>query len=480
MWIDDPKWISRLKSQPVDLEAVLDRVLAAVAEDLDAERATLFLHDEVRGELVGRIGSLPEVAEIHLRVGEGVAGFVAERGEPMVVPDAQASEELARRIDLETGYRTRTLLTVPIFHEERLLGVLQALNHRPGPFDALHLPGGERWAERIARLLADTSLRDLLSPDRRGPLVFRFNGIVGSSAAMRAALDRAARAAATDATVLIRGESGTGKGLVARAVHVNSPRRDGPFVTIDCAALPADLIENELFGHVRGAFTGADREAPGKVEGADGGTLFLDEIGDLPGAVQGKLLRLVQERRWFPVGGTTERTADVRLVTATRRDLEAQVADGRLREDLYYRLRVVEVELPPLRARGHAELDQLIDHLLARAAERHGRRARLGSDARRALHGRAWRGNVRELEHCLEAAVVLSPGPLIRPESLPAERRGPRAETAEPVAAADVRPLREVERTYCLRAVEACGGNRTEAARRLEIGRNTLARKLDG
>ena len=295
------------------------------------------------------------------------------------------------------------------------------------------------------------------------------------ASSMRAALERAARAAPTDATVLVRGESGTGKELVARAVHVNSSRADGPFVKVDGAALPDRLIENELFGHVRGAYTGADRAAAGKAAAADGGTLFLDEIGELSGVAQGKLLRLVQDRTWYPVGGTQEQTADLRIVAATSRDLERAVADGTFRQDLYYRLRVVEVELPPLRERGHGELDHLIDALLAAARRVHDRPVvELSREARGSLHAHDWPGNVRELEHCLESAVVLTPGLTIRASALPL----PRLEGATLDRPIDVLPLKEMERRYVLAVVEACGGNRSDAARRLGIGRNTLLRKL--
>ncbi len=480
MWIDDPKWISQLAAEPVDLEVALSRIVDRVAREVGAERATLFLLDRARGELVGRIGDLPELAEIRLRVGEGIAGTVAARRRSMNVGDAWRSPEFARRIDLETGFRTRSLIAAPILDpDERLLGVLEAVNHAAGDFSEVEEATLTRIAAKLAELLGATSLRRQLVQEQPPPLAFRFNGIVGTSMGMRTALDRAARAAPTDATVLIRGESGTGKELVARAIHVNSKRADGPLVKVDCAALPAELIENELFGHVRGAYTGADRSTPGKVASADGGTLFLDEIGELPAAVQGKLLRLVQERTWYPVGGDREHSADVRIVAATRRDLEDEVAAGRFREDLYYRLRVVEVELPPLRARGHGELDRLIDHLLFEACRRHDRPGlALSDEARRALHAQRWPGNVRELEHCIEAAVVLAPGSVLRPETLPTPRKlGPPSASPDE-GLGELLPLREMERRYVARVVEACGGNRSKAARLLGIGRNTLARKL--
>ncbi|MCA9571867.1 MAG: sigma-54-dependent Fis family transcriptional regulator, partial [Myxococcales bacterium] len=265
---------------------------------------------------------------------------------------------------------------------------------------------------------------------------------------------------------------------IARAVHHNSGRRSGPLVKVDCAALPEGLIENELFGHEKGAFTGADARSEGKVHAARGGTLFLDEIGELTLPVQGRLLRLLQDRTFLRVGGTKPEAADVRFVCATHVDLERKVAEGAFRQDLYYRLRVVEIELPPLRARGHGDLDRLVDHFLFELCRRHGRPAmRLTEEARQALHAWSWPGNVRELQHCLESAVILAPSASIGPESLPL---GPRA--SEPVGerfSVALSRLEDVERAYVRWALDQHDGNKSATATALGIGRNTLQRKLE-
>ncbi len=474
----------------VDLDALLQAAIDEVARRLEADRGTLYLVDHARGELVSKVAHLPELPEIRLRVGEGVAGWVAETGERVNVPRGTSDPRFAPRIDEQTGYSTRSMLAAPVRAPggAAVIAVLQLLNKSRGrTFD----PGDERLllalAEDVGALLARTSLAGQLRPEHGRPLAFRFNRIVGDSPAMQAVFDRTARAARTDATVLVRGESGSGKEAIARAVHYNSPRRDGPFVKVDCAALPAGLIENELFGHEKGAFTGADRAADGKVQAAAGGTLFLDEVGELPLTVQGKLLRLVQERTFLRVGGARPQEVDLRFVSATHRDLEAEVAAGRFRQDLYYRLRVVEIEVPPLRARGPADLDRLIDHFVFELTARHGRpELRLSLAARARLHAHAWPGNVRELEHCIESAVVLCPGEEVLPSHLPLGPRSGAAPVAEVAASpadptlftARIGPLREVERAYVEHVLAACGGNRSQAARLLEIGRNTLARKL--
>lgn len=463
-----------LSARAVPVDALLDALVAEIGRGLGAERGTLFLIEPSSGALVSRVAQ--GVDRVSLPPGAGLAGRAArtgaiERGRPGAV---------AREVDRTTGYRTRTLLAAPVRGaDRRVIGVLELVNRPVLALDDAAARALEDACDVIAEALDATSLSSQLSPGYPLPLSLRFNHIVGDGPAMHAVYTRLARAAPTLATVLVRGESGTGKELVARAVHDNSPRRDRPMVKVDCAALPESLIENELFGHERGAYTGADRAADGKVHAAAGGTLFLDEVAELSPAVQGKLLRLLQERTYLRVGGIEERRADVRFVAATHVDLEQRVAQGRFRADLYYRLRVIELTLPPLRARGAEDVDRLADHLLHAAARRHGRpELRLAPDARAAIQAASWPGNVRELEHALEAAAVLCDGPLVHASDLPGDR-APRPTPGDAAAAPDnVRTLAEVERDAIAAALDVCGGNRSEAARRLGIGRNTLLRKL--
>ncbi len=463
----------------LDLEVILGESLAAIAEALQADRATLYLIDRAQGELVSRVGLSPGMVEIRLRLGEGIAGWVAAHGQSVRVERGRDDPRFEARFDAVTGYQTRSLLAAPVHVEGEVAGVLQLLNRRGGTFEPADERRVEAEADHLGRLLAGTSLLAQLAGPQSQPLSFRFNGIIGDSPPMRRTFHLASRAARTDATVLIRGETGTGKDLVARAIHHNSDRWSGPLVKVDCSALPADLIENELFGHERGAFTGADRRTDGKVHAAEGGTLFLDEIGDLPLPVQGKLLRLVQDRTYYRVGGTEPLTADVRFLFATHRDLEGLVDDERFRRDLYYRVRVVEIPLPSLRDRGHGDLDRLIDHFLFEHARRHARgRLRLSPRARAALHAHSWPGNVRELQHCIESAVVLSEGRVVDAVSVGPDGAAAGAVEGEQVFTTGVRPLRDVVRDYCRYAVEVNGGNRSRAARQLDVGRNTLARRL--
>jgi DNA-binding NtrC family response regulator len=301
-------------------------------------------------------------------------------------------------------------------------------------------------------------------------------GIIARSPEMQRVLALVARVAPSDATVLIQGESGTGKELIAKAIHQASPRASHPFVAVNCAALPEPLLESEIFGHVKGAFTGAVAAKRGLLEEAQGGTFFLDEIGEMPPSLQVKLLRALQEREIRRVGATQPIVLNVRIVAATNRDLGQAIRDGRFREDLYYRLNVVPVVLPPLRERRE-DIPVLAEHFLSRASERHGRTLRLAPAATARLLSYAWPGNVRELENAIERASILANGELVGPEDLP-----PHIASGAGLGPAPTLPaqqnLAEVEKAHILQTLERCGWNHSRAAEALGIGRTTLWRKL--
>jgi len=513
----------------VELDDMLATFADRVARALGADRATLWLIDSATGEIRSRVAILPELPELRVPPGHGVVGYVVATGEVVNLRDPEADprwggEDIAQRI----GYRTTSMLTAPIVRRGQIRGVLQVLNKREGAFTPRDEDFLRVLAEQIGRALDYTTLR---GDDAQAGLVLRgrFNHVIGRSPAMAAVYDMIGRAAQTDATVLLHGETGTGKGLLARAIHVNSGRREAPFVHVDCTTLPAALVESELFGHERGAYTGADSRVIGKVEAANGGTLFLDEIGELPLPLQGKLLRFVQERRFERVGGRETLAADVRLVAATNRDLAAMSVAGQFRSDLYFRLRVVEIEIPTLRARGPDDIVDLASHFIDQMARRYRKGPlRLDDAAKPALAAYPWPGNVRELENTIERAVVLCQGSAITRRDLGLEPRrttgvlpaasdsivgmpafGSSAAITLPPAAPPVMPtpapapipaqypglagaaepaialpadltLEEAERRYARAILERAGGNQSAAARALGISRNKLARLLRG
>jgi two-component system response regulator HydG len=350
---------------------------------------------------------------------------------------------------------------------------------KPLDFEALRLTV-ERALEHTALKAENRLLKEKLKAD------FDWQNIIGRSPAMKALVDMAAMVAASEATVLISGESGTGKELIARAIHFNSSRREKPFVIVNCAALAENLLESELFGHEKGAFTGAERRREGRFRQAHGGTLFLDEIGETSAAMQGKLLRVIQEKEFQRVGGDETLKVDVRILAATNRDLHSEVTRGNFREDLFYRLNVVTLEMPPLKAR-QTDIPPLAHHFMTHFAAKN-RKAVKGFTplAMDMLLKHDWPGNVRELENAVERAVILLAGDYISERELPLSiaqtaGRDARAEavsTPEISSGGGVQSLEEIEKAAILATLSATGGNKSETARRLGINRKTLHTKL--
>lgn len=348
-------------------------------------------------------------------------------------------------------------LTKPIDADELLLTVRRAFEH-----------AGMREEIQALRSTLDKK--------------YGFESIIGKAPALLHVLDTASRAAMSDSTVLVRGETGTGKELLAKAIHFASRRRDKPFISINCGAIPRDLLESELFGHVKGAFTGAVQHKQGKVETADTGTLFLDEIGELPLELQVKILRMVQEREMEKVGGAGGPVkVDVRIIAATHRNLEAMVQDGAFREDLYYRLAVIPLELPPLRER-QGDIPELVQHFFTRAKARLGRPGlELPQGLLRYFTAHRWPGNVRELENIVERIIVLARSNEITLEDLPSHLRQerPPLDTLQLELPEEGISLEAVERELILRTLRRFEWNQTQAARYLDISRKTLIYRME-
>jgi transcriptional regulator with GAF, ATPase, and Fis domain len=497
------KGITQMLGTSLDLHQILERVGEAVrvVMKFDAMGVVLFKPGGREYEFFGTLGEPPPpgLDKIPLPEFSPAAPLIA--GQTVFLDEASKQLDLARAGDralLANGLES--CLWIPLHFDDEVRGTLFFGKHEPRWYDGVDVEVAtavasqmvlgiqhQRLAEEQRRLAAlerhartlEQSLRAARSElhDRYG-----FEEIVGRSPVLRDVLSRAAKVARTETTVLITGESGTGKELVARAIHYASPRADGPFVAVNCAALPDTLLESELFGHERGAFTGADRQKPGRFELAAHGTLFLDEIGELSAPVQVKLLRVLQEREFQRVGGTVTLKADVRLIAATNRDLTVEMAAGRFRSDLFYRLGVFNVHLPPLRERGDDVL-LLADSFIRSLAAKMGKSdVTLSRDARELLRRHAWPGNIRELQNAVERALIICEGTLVTAAHLAIPL--PSEQTASPGPPEQVRPaagpmaLQELERKAIIDALQRTHGHKARAAELLGLTRFQLYTRL--
>ena len=481
-----------LLSRHTEVREALQGVLELLAARAGMHHGTITLLREDTRELVITAAHGLSAAELkrgHYRLGEGITGRVAQEKKSTVVPDI-ASEPLfldrtkARRTPGPLGV---AFFCVPILRDGKLLGTLSVDRALAS---GISLEQNLRVLEVIASLLATTVERIRATEEEHRALQaenqrlqselegrFEVKNLIGQGSQMLPVRRLICQVAPSVATVLIRGESGTGKELVAQAIHYSSPRRDKPFVRVNCAALPETLIESELFGHEKGAFTGASERRKGRFELAEGGTIFLDEIGDISVAVQIRLLRVLQEREFERVGGMETVAANVRVVTATSRPLEELMAQGRFREDLFYRLNVFPIFLPPLRERG-SDILLLADHFLEKYSALHGNPVkRITEEALELMMRHRWPGNVRELENAMERAVLLSTDGAIHayhlPPSLQSSTTPPDVAEAGPAASAGrlglKEQLEEFERRLLEEVLAACNGNAAAAARRMRV-----------
>jgi len=447
--------ISKQLDQSLDLRDIVSPVLEALAEHMDMQYATLTLLNRQTGDILieAAHGLSPQQARRGRdKLGEGVTGQVVLTGEPMVIP--RTSESPLFLDKTRRGRRSDTsFICVPIKVEQEVVGALSV----DRPFETGGtLDDDVRLLTIAASLIAQAvKLRRAAQEEQerlalenehlRAELRDRFRpaNIVGNSHEMQGVFDQIATVAKSAATVLIEGETGTGKELVAHAIHYNSDRADKPFIKAHCAALPEGVIESELFGHEKGAFTGATTERKGRFELAHGGRLFLDEIGDIPPAIQIILLRVLQEREFERVGGTKTLKVNVRLIAATNRNLQELVAQGKFREDLYYRLNVFPIFVPPLRKRK-TDIVLLADHFLEKYAKENKKGVRrLSSAVIDMLMSYHWPGNVRELENCIERAVLVAEGDVVHPFHLP-----PTLQTAEATGSAPKGGLKTLVEAY--------------------------------
>jgi formate hydrogenlyase transcriptional activator len=448
----------------------------------DSESSTLRLH------VLESAGPVPS-ASMNLPLGEVPAGWVWQTQQPLIVANVADETRWPRYQELVRPYGVKSSCWLPLTTARRQLGTFSFGSKQPFAYVAADLDFLRLVANQVAVAVENAlafqeiaALKDQLVQEKayleeEARTEHHFGEIVGESAALRKVLKQVETVAPTESTVLVGGETGTGKELVARALHDLSPRKDRTFVKVNCAAIPMGLLESELFGHERGAFTGAISQKVGRFELAHKGTLFLDEVGDIPPELQPKLLRVLQEQEFERLGGTKTIKVDVRLVAATHRDLARMVADGRFREDLYYRLNVFPVVLPPLRGRPE-DIPRLVRHFTQRFARRMGRRIEaIPSAVMDALVRYPWPGNVRELQNIIERAVILSPGPSLQvPLS---DLQSAVAPAPAPMEAAVT--LADAEREHILGVLHETDwvvGGPKGAAARLGMKRSTLQKKM--
>jgi Nif-specific regulatory protein len=482
--------LSRLLEQSLDLAEVIAPVLEALAEHMSLHHGTLTLLNRQTGDIAtfaAHGASTEEARRARYRLGEGVTGRVVESGEPAVIPKLSESEvflhRTRRRADVELSF-----LCVPIKTGNEIFGALSVDRVYDPQYDLaddLRLLSivGSLIAQAVKLRRAAEEERERLEEENerlRAQLRDRFRpaNIVGTSHEMQEVYEQIGTVSRSNTSVLVLGETGTGKELVAQAIHYNSDRADGPFVKVHCAALPESVIESELFGHVRGAFTGAVTDRKGRFELAHGGTLFLDEVGEIPPSIQIKLLRVLQEREFERVGGTQTVRVNVRLIAATNKDLGHEVQQGRFREDLFYRLNVFPIHVPALRKRK-VDVPLLADHFLEKYALATGKKVRrLSSAVIDMLMSYHWPGNVRELESCLERAVLVAEGDVVHPYHLP-----PTLQTAEASGVLDTNSLKyrvdAYERDLIRDALKSTRGNMAATARVLKSTPRIIAYKVE-
>jgi transcriptional regulator with GAF, ATPase, and Fis domain len=461
-----------------DLTELLDKLMDAVIQITNADKGFLILAEgETLDIKVARNLNRENIADAISQLSDSIIAKVVKTRRPVIISDAMSDDEFSGAKSV-MHLKVSSVICTPLLDRGRLLGLIYVGNDSIRDlFQDQTLRVLTIFAAQAALIVANALLLDELRVDNKRLHerleAYRFGEIVGTSPPMQSVFRKVEKIAPTDISVLITGETGTGKELIAREIHNRSPRATKPFVTINCGAIPENLLESELFGHVKGAFTGAVSNKQGKFQAADGGTLFLDEIGEMPIELQVKILRALQERVVFRVGDTRPETCDIRILAATNRDLEKEIHNGRFREDLYYRLNVVNVELPPLRVRGDDVL-VIARYLMSRYSREYDAKVKgFSPNAAVAIRKHNWPGNIRELENRIKKAIVLCESTVIGPDDL-----GLTGDVLPQILTlADAKD--KFQRDYINEVLALNNGNRTKTARDLGVDPRTVFRHLE-
>jgi Nif-specific regulatory protein len=472
-------WVSSV----LDLDQLLELIIETATRMMQARASSLLLLDQKTRRLffkvaLGERGE--EVRKYELNVGQGIAGYVAETGEPLLIPDVTKDPRWYKQISESIGFETHSIACVPMKMNGEIIGVVEIIDKEDGsPLRQEDMKILEVFADLAS--MAISSAREISqvkmeNRDLRQELEKKYR-IIGESPALRKVISDALKVANSKTSTLILGESGTGKELLARLIHSAGPRKDRPMIILNCAALPETLLEAELFGYEKGAFTGAMARKVGKFELADGGTLFLDEIGEMSQGMQAKLLGVLQEGVFYRVGGSAPISVDVRVISATNREIPREVTEGRFREDLYYRLNVVQLHMPALRERKE-DILLLAEHFVDIFKEERGVvDLPISEEAMKRVLNYDWPGNVRELKNALERAVVMGDGRSILAEDLPIT--GPRADDQSMEVGITLKEaLDRFKREFIILNLKHTQGNRSQAARIMGIQRTYLSRLL--
>lgn len=481
---DISSWVSSVQ-EPNQL---LELIIETAARMMRAKASSLLLVDEDGKKLSFEFATGSKknaIKKIDLKMGQGIAGYVAETGKPLLVEDVTKDPRWYKPLSIDIGFKTRSIACSPMRSDSRIVGVLQIINRLDNkPFDYDDLNMLTVFANVAAKALVYA--RIIESVNRKTweltEQVIEKYQIVGTSKKVKAAVSDALKVAKSKASVMILGESGTGKELMARMIHMQSARKEFPLVIINCGALAESLLEDELFGHEKGAYTGAVSRKQGKFELADKGTLFLDEVGEMNLNMQTRLLRVLQEGTYYRVGGNTSVTVDVRIVAATNRDIKKEVQEGGFREDLYYRLNVVQIKMPPLRERKD-DILVLANYFLDKFKKEKGEpNLQFSHDAQDMLVNHRWGGNIRELKNAVERAVIMCDGTLILPDDLPFSKIVKKLEEisinpGEPGLTLKL-AVDRFKKEFIASTLKAAQGNRTRTAEVLGIQRTYLSRLI--